>query len=198
MKEKTKKRVFLWLFVVTLFFALAFLSIALTNHNQLVALEQKYEQVQEQNSNLSSINATATQLSQFKRTYCKNFSETTDVKEIRSLAENYIIAEIKNARNIVFDEIHLVGDNCNARWWVVAEYENRVEDEKTPAGAVFLTIDAVDKDLREFNAFTCAHTTYTTGSTYTISGCKYQWSLNNILGETKHEAQKKVELEERG
>lgn len=111
----------------------------------------------------------------FKDIYCHDFNETTDVSEIRDLAENYLVAEMNNAKDIVFEDIFLIGDNCNGRWWVAAKFQNKIDDTTSHHGHAFMTIDAVTKNMKEFSAHTGEHYSNT-------------WKVSYRIGETKHEA----------
>ena len=128
--------------------------------------------------------------------YCANFSNITDVKEVRTLAESFIISEVKNSYNIQFKEIFLVGDQCNSKWWVVAEYDKKLNEQDYIRGASFLDINPISKDLVRFITFTCSSLRKYGKDEYGVleNSCSYSWSVGDILGENKQEANSYIDL----
>lgn len=213
MDDKKKKRIYFWLFVTF------FLLFCLTFYAGWT-LTQDYNESRDKLENITSsliqyqevLEKARTELElksareeEFTSRYesliaeqaknCKNFSDVKDILEIRTIAESYIVAQVKNAKNIIFEEIHLVGSDCNPKWWVNAEFDKKIDDNDAVRGAAFLTIDAITKDLEQFNAFNCIYEESSQYQQTVRSGCEYTWSLSKILGETKHEASRFVELE---
>lgn len=169
MEDKTKKKIYFWMFIVSLCSAIFFLFLSIS--------------LAEDIDNVNNV-------------YCANFSNITDVKEVRDLAEGFIISNVKNAYNIQFKEIYLVGNTCNSRWWVVAEYNLKVDDEDYITGTSFLEITPVDKVLTKFVTFTCSSLREYEKDNFGVikNSCSYSWSVKEILGENKQEASNYVDL----
>jgi hypothetical protein len=170
MQDKTKKRIYFWLFIVFLILTVLFAITISETQDELTSAQN--------------------QISDMNNKYCANFSNTTDIKDIRSLAENFIISKVKDAYNIKFDNIYLVGNRCSQKWWITARYDKKIDDNNSVRGASFLIIDPVNKNLEQFITFTC----FGKQEYYTENSCNYNWQLSNILGENKQEASSSMDL----
>ena len=148
MEDKKKKKIYFWLFIATIL--LLFFTII------------------DYSDEVDSLNY---QINEINNKYCADFSNTTDIKDIRNLAESFIISEVKNAYNIQFKEIYLVGNKCNSKWWIVAEYNKKVDENDYITGASFLEINPINKELTDFITFTCRSEERRVGKE-----CRSRWS----------------------
>jgi len=176
MKDKTKKRIYFWLFIV-----FGIISLLL-----IISISGYINEIDYLNKEINDIN----------NKYCVDFSNTTDIKEIRELAESFVISEVKNAYNVQFKEIYLVGNKCNSKWWVVAEYDKKVDENDYITGVSFLEINPVTKELSDFITFTCSSLRKYGQDDYGVieNSCAYGWSVGEILGENKQEASNYIDL----
>ena len=176
MEDKTRKKIYFWLFITVTFLAL-FLFLANLGWSDEVDLLNK-------------------EIEDINNKYCADFSNTTDIKDVRNLAESFIISEVKNAYNIQFKEIYLVGNKCNSKWWIVAEYDKKVDENDYITGASFLEINPINKELTDFITFTCSSLRKYGKDDYGVieNSCSYGWSVGEILGENKQEASNYIDL----
>lgn len=176
MEEKTKKRIYFWLFIASIIISLFFFIATIEFSNEVDLLKSEIEEI--------------------NNVYCANFSNITDVKEVRTLAESFIISEVKNAYNIQFKEVFLVGNKCNSKWWIIAEYDKKIDEDSFLRGASFLEINPINKELTKFVTFTCSSIRkYEEDSFGTIeNSCSYSWNVGELLGENKQEASNYVDL----
>ena len=176
MEEKRKKKIYFWLFIIATLSSIFFLFLSVSFSDDVDLLNKKIDDM--------------------NNIYCADFSNTTDIKEVRSLAESFIISEVKNAYNIQFKEIYLVGNKCNSKWWVVAEYDKKVDEDDYIIGVSFLEINPINKELVDFITFTCSSLRKYGEDDYGVleNSCLYSWSVSEILGENKQEASNYIDL----
>lgn len=176
MEDKKKAKLYFWLFLVSSILAILFFLIMASSSSEIDRLNREIKDI--------------------NNIYCANYTNLTDVKDIREVAENFVVSEVKNAYNIQFKEIYLVGNQCNSKWWVLAEYDKKIDEEQFVRGASFLEINPINKELTEFITFTCSSQRKTSSDEWGLieNSCLYSWQLSELLGENKQEASNYIDL----